>query len=292
MPPKKQSKKKKMNFMKSVFNSSLLLFIVFVVALMDLICLWKIEDNESLFLFLLIAFITRTQTENMIMVLAFPLIVVNVLVFLRTKFQSQEGFVSNDEYEPYDFQEWLKEYVQDETNSSKGLTYKDMTTQMNSYGNLFELIDVLLQGASQMQDSDDAENRKYVDNVKDYLILVYNLSERDPLYNTDDAKYVRKLGDDYNLFLIEKETQKRKKKVETEDDDDDNDDEDEDEDKDEDDDDDDDDDDTNVTTTKVPKKKNTENIEKQMDVLKETIQSINLEGLTGGMKKKKKKKKS
>jgi hypothetical protein len=292
MPPKKQSKKKKMNFMKSVFNSSLLLFIVFVVALMDLICLWKLEDNESLFLFLLIAFITRTQTENMIMVLAFPLIVVNVLVFLRTKFQSQEGFVSNDEYEPYDFQEWLKEYVQDETNSSKGLTYKDMTTQMNSYGNLFELIDVLLQGASQMQDSDDAENRKYVDNVKDYLILVYNLSERDPLYNTDDAKYVRKLGDDYNLFLIEKETQKRKKKVETEDDDDDNDDEDEDEDKDEDDDDDDDDDDTNVTTTKVPKKKNTENIEKQMDVLKETIQSINLEGLTGGMKKKKKKKKS
>ena len=255
MPPKKQSKKKKMNFMKSLFNSSLLLFIVFVVALMDLICLWKIEDNESLFLFLLIAFITRTQTENMIMVLAFPLIVVNVLVFLRTKFQSQEGFVSNDEYEPYDFQEWLKEYVQDETNSSKGLTYKDMTTQMNSYGNLFELIDVLLQGASQMQDSDDAENRKYVDNVKDYLILVYNLSERDPLYNTDDAKYVRKLGDDYNLFLIEKETQKRKKKVETEDDDDDNDDEDEDEDKDEDDDDDDDDDDTNVTTTKVPKKK-------------------------------------
>ena len=282
MPPKKQSKKKKMNFMKSIFNSSLLLFIVFVVALMDVICLWKIEDNESLFLFLLIAFITRTQTENMIMVLAFPLIVVNVLVFLRTKFQSQEGFVSNDEYEPYDFQEWLKEYVQDETNSSKGLTYKDMTTQMNSYGSLFELIDVLLQGASQMQDSDDAENRKYVDNVKDYLILVYNLSERDPLYNTDDAKYVRKLGDDYNLFLIEKETQKRKKKVETEDDDDDDDD-------DVDDDDDDDDDDTNVTTTKVPKKKKTENIEKQMDVLKETIQSINLEGLTGGMKKKKKK---
>ena len=285
MPPKKQSKKKKMNFMKSIFNSSLLLFIVFVVALMDVICLWKIEDNESLFLFLLIAFITRTQTENMIMVLAFPLIVVNVLVFLRTKFQSQEGFVSNDEYEPYDFQEWLKEYVQDETNSSKGLTYKDMTTQMNSYGSLFELIDVLLQGASQMQDSDDAENRKYVDNVKDYLILVYNLSERDPLYNTDDAKYVRKLGDDYNLFLIEKETQKRKKKVETEDDDDDdNDDDDVD-----DDDDDDDDDDTNVTTIKVPKKKKTENIEKQMDVLKETIQSINLEGLTGGMKKKKKK---
>ena len=281
MPPKKQSKKKKMNFMKSIFNSSLLLFIVFVVALMDVICLWKIEDNESLFLFLLIAFITRTQTENMIMVLAFPLIVVNVLVFLRTKFQSQEGFVSNDEYEPYDFQEWLKEYVQDETNSSKGLTYKDMTTQMNSYGSLFELIDVLLQGASQMQDSDDAENRKYVDNVKDYLILVYNLSERDPLYNTDDAKYVRKLGDDYNLFLIEKETQKRKKKVETEDDDDDDDD-------DVDDDDDDDDDDTNVTTTKVPKKKKTENIEKQMDILKETIQSINLEGLTGGMKKKKK----
>jgi hypothetical protein len=284
MPPKKQSKKKKMNFMKSIFNSSLLLFIVFVVALMDVICLWKIEDNESLFLFLLIAFITRTQTENMIMVLAFPLIVVNVLVFLRTKFQSQEGFVSNDEYEPYDFQEWLKEYVQDETNSSKGLTYKDMTTQMNSYGSLFELIDVLLQGASQMQDSDDAENRKYVDNVKDYLILVYNLSERDPLYNTDDAKYVRKLGDDYNLFLIEKETQKRKKKVETEDDDDDDNDDD-----DVDDDDDDDDDDTNVTTTKVPKKKKTENIEKQMDVLKETIQSINLEGLTGGMKKKKKK---
>lgn len=72
-------------------NSSLLLFLFVFAALINVIILWNKQDNESLFLFILIAFITYSQNKNMIYVLGCPLLVVNILMVLRKSFQ-HEGF--------------------------------------------------------------------------------------------------------------------------------------------------------------------------------------------------------
>lgn len=72
-------------------NSSLLLFLFVFAALINVIILWNKQDNESLFLFILIAFITYSQNKNMIYVLGCPLLVVNILMILRKSFQ-HEGF--------------------------------------------------------------------------------------------------------------------------------------------------------------------------------------------------------
>uniref|UniRef100_A0A6C0KIU2 Uncharacterized protein n=1 Tax=viral metagenome TaxID=1070528 RepID=A0A6C0KIU2_9ZZZZ len=96
---KKTKKTKKTNkkliptvsLLTALTNSSLLLFLFVFAALINVIILWNKQDNESLFLFILIAFITYSQNKNMIYVLGCPLLVVNILMILRKSFQ-HEGF--------------------------------------------------------------------------------------------------------------------------------------------------------------------------------------------------------
>lgn len=101
---KKQVKKKENKFaLKSnnifvlknnnIFNSSIFLFIITLISIIKIFYLWTNEDNESLFLFILIAFIVYNQDpkKNMIFVLGIPLIVVNVLIYTRGLFNN-EGF--------------------------------------------------------------------------------------------------------------------------------------------------------------------------------------------------------
>ena len=101
---KKTKKTKKTNkkliptvsLLTSLTNSSLLLFLFVFAALINVIILWNKQDNESLFLFILIAFITYSQNKNMIYVLGCPLLVVNILMILRKSFQ-HEGFSTLDQ---------------------------------------------------------------------------------------------------------------------------------------------------------------------------------------------------
>lgn len=96
----KKNKKSKQNktILKSSFsnlkyitNSSLLLFLFVFASLINVIILWNNQDNESLILFILIAFITYGNTKNMIYVLGCPLIIVNLLMLLKRLF-NREAF--------------------------------------------------------------------------------------------------------------------------------------------------------------------------------------------------------
>tara|TARA_A100001015_G_scaffold240393_1_gene274111 strand:+ start:2025 stop:2744 length:720 start_codon:yes stop_codon:yes gene_type:complete len=105
MPPKKTNKrksnKKKISMPKikilpknnNMLSSSLLLFLITIAAIINVFYLWTNQDNESLFLFILIAFIVYTEErqKNMILVLGIPFVVVNLLIYARKQFNS-EGF--------------------------------------------------------------------------------------------------------------------------------------------------------------------------------------------------------
>ena len=105
MPPKKTNKrksnKKKISMPKikilpknnNMLTSSLLLFLITIAAIINVFYLWTNQDNESLFLFILIAFIVYTEKreKNMILVLGIPFVVVNLLIYARKQFNS-EGF--------------------------------------------------------------------------------------------------------------------------------------------------------------------------------------------------------
>ena len=119
MPPRKTPKntskaRRKKSIMrlpsslKQLMHSSIILFLVFVVVLMDLMSLWKSNDNESLFLFIFIALLTYTQNQNMIVVLGVPLIIVNVLRMMK-KSLNHEGF-DDEKVNPYKFQEFARDY--------------------------------------------------------------------------------------------------------------------------------------------------------------------------------------
>tara|TARA_B110000467_G_C18275173_1_gene454911 strand:+ start:176 stop:796 length:621 start_codon:yes stop_codon:yes gene_type:complete len=135
----------------------------------------------------------------MIIVLGVPLVIINVLVFLRGKFRNKsEGFAQNvDEFNHYDFQEWVKKYVQSDDNLMDGSDYADMTEKMNIYGSLFDVVDPIMQDTTQMADNNDATNKETVENLQNYLTLVYNLNDKDDFYPLQDAKYVRKMIDTY-----------------------------------------------------------------------------------------------
>ena len=118
MPPKKTNKNKtnktnknktKLNMPKlktlsscnNILNSSLLLFVITIAAIVNIFYLWTNQDNESLFLFIFIAFIVYTQDgrKNMILVLGVPFVVVNLLIYARKQFNS-EGLESGSHHPP------------------------------------------------------------------------------------------------------------------------------------------------------------------------------------------------
>ena len=207
MPSSKSKKenKKKMNFWTCTLNSPLLLIVLFVVVLMNICCLWMNQDNETLFLFVLIAFLVHAQNKNMIIVLGVPLVITNILIVLRRHFRRPEGFAQNvEDFSLYEFQEWVKEYVLDDANMLNNSTYEDFTEQMNVYGSLFDVVDPILETATQMTSDDETTNKETVENLKNFLTLVYNLNESDELYDLDDAKYVRNMIDTYLEEMAEK----------------------------------------------------------------------------------------
>jgi len=78
-------------------KSSVTLYAVLVLAVIDLFVLINKQDNESLFLFLVISAIVYMKTNNMIVVLLVPLLTVNLLIYLRALLMNRrEGFSSDE----------------------------------------------------------------------------------------------------------------------------------------------------------------------------------------------------
>lgn len=95
-----------------MMKSTIALYGVLVLAVVNLFMLVQKQDNESLFLFLVISALAYTQTTNMISVLLIPLIFVNLLIFLRATFiMKQEGFDISSKEEVEEFKKWFSSVV-------------------------------------------------------------------------------------------------------------------------------------------------------------------------------------
>lgn len=103
---------KSRKFGKKMMKSTVSLYVVLLLALVNIFVLVQKQDNESLFLFLIISTLVYTQSTNMILVLLIPLIFVNLLIFLRKMFmKSYEGFDMESPEKVEEFKKWLSSVV-------------------------------------------------------------------------------------------------------------------------------------------------------------------------------------
>lgn len=91
-------------------KSTYMLYLILILAVSNLFVFITNQDNESLFLFLIISSLVYMKTTNMICVLLIPLISVNVLIYLRSILMGRrEGFDTDIQ----EFTEWFKTNVVD-----------------------------------------------------------------------------------------------------------------------------------------------------------------------------------
>ena len=160
----------------ALLRSTPQLYIVFFLALFNMLCLWMNQDNESMFLFIIIAFIAYTQNKNMILVIGIPFVVLNIMILLRTMFRgSTEGFFDYEVYKAYDLQEWVKNYVQKDDNK-----YADFTENISDeLGSLSEKVRKVLDNP---MTSKEDEREQHVNELKDFMLMVDIMQKDDPLY--------------------------------------------------------------------------------------------------------------
>ena len=213
MPPKKtktqKSKKRQgkskmvrsVSLLAQLFVSPLLLFVVFALALYKLMLLWQTQDNESLILFILIAFVVYTQCKNMILVLGIPLIVIHILLAMRSTFFN-EGFVDYSSFDPYSFQEWIKEFAERGYNRDYDeYEYQKFTEKLNDFGSLSTFMDNVMKPDNQMVNDMDTTNTRSINELKDYIMLVNFMPKKDPMYDSEQAEYIRLIVKEYTSFI-------------------------------------------------------------------------------------------
>lgn len=205
----------KRGILHTLFTSSILLFFVFIITLFYLWCLWEKQDNESIFLFILIAFIIYMQQKNMIIVLGLPLVLIHILILLRNQFRntSSEGFVNYEKYDPYLFQEWVKTFIKQDDKK-----YREFTSNIHeNYGSLSEMIDNMLDYPITLKDE---SNIKYVNELKDYMLMINLIPKTDKvLYDNKQVKYIRNMIKQYQKDIQEKTREEEKKKEDEDDED-------------------------------------------------------------------------
>ena len=104
MPSKKNRKslknmKQSTKYIEPILESSLMLYFVFFITVIEILCLLLNKDYESIGLFFILALVIYMMNTNMIVVLGIPFVVVSLLVGLRKIFRNsynQEGFEDNN----------------------------------------------------------------------------------------------------------------------------------------------------------------------------------------------------
>jgi hypothetical protein len=110
-------------------NSLWLLYLLFVLMLFQLSYLMYKRDNQSIFVFAIIIFISYLVNSNMIFVLGLSLISINLLIYLRTSvvFEGIENPVSSDETISSDEKINCKDF--------KGIMIKNVNLSLDSSDN-------------------------------------------------------------------------------------------------------------------------------------------------------------
>lgn len=144
----KKKTKTNNNLLKNIFNSTLLLYGVFLITCINIFNLIITKNDESLFLFILISIIVYDFNKNMIFILGIPLIIVNTLLYLKYVFNknklSLEGMETTDEHqdtEDEDMEDEIKredEDAEDENMEDEDTEDEEDTNLEEAFNNMFK----------------------------------------------------------------------------------------------------------------------------------------------------------
>ena len=174
-----------------LLSSTVILYFVLAITLLTLWSLWTEQDNESLFLFIIIAYVVYMKQKNMIYVLGVPFIAVNGLIHLRTLFRKQtgEGFINYETYDPFEFQTWMLNYV-DNDEKYEVFSEEISDDDGNNLGSFSQLFTDMRVNAMKSESSDS----QYVERFKDYLVYVQSITPSNKsMFKNDQVVYVRKM---------------------------------------------------------------------------------------------------
>ena len=183
------------SFLKKVFNSDIVLYIVFILALLNIGNLLYTNDNEGLFLFIMISFIVYTFNKNMIFVLLSSLITVNILNYLKKKYNNDfEGFEMKENFELRDLQIWLQYYFNNSEHKSILEKYKN-SDKINDYDNIYNLINPILE--EKVYDTKkklNEDNKKNLETLVEYLNFIDDIDNL-KIYKENEIEQIEYIKD-------------------------------------------------------------------------------------------------
>lgn len=188
-----------------IFNSQQILYIVFILALLNIGNLIYINDVESLFLFIMISFIIYMFNKNMILVLITPIIIVNLLIYIKTHYDNSiENFELNKNFGLRDLQMWLQNYFNDNTKKSILEKYKN-SDKINDFDNIYDLITPVLNEKIYDSKTELSEsNTKNLEKLIKYLNFIDEIDNL-KLYKEDEIEQIEYIKDtiivDLNKYL-------------------------------------------------------------------------------------------
>lgn len=134
---------------KNLLNNINLLYLVFVLFIINLGVFIYNKDNQSIFLFSVMALIIYFFNKNMIVVLLFPMIFINALLLIN-KLNSKEGFKENYE-EDFDNN---SDNSDDDSDNENEINVKGSEYNKNDNKKLIESIKKLVPASNKGNDID------------------------------------------------------------------------------------------------------------------------------------------
>ncbi len=198
MPKQANKNKKKKNqsassIVKKLLKSTFLLYFVFIVVLIDILCLWASRDNESVFLFIILAFIIYIQEKNMIIVLGVPFVIVNILIVLRKLFRKSKNEGFDDK-----FKDFAMNYVKDNEEEIDAFKFEDISGHASLYDMTRFIIDD--DDDKKLPDDNDDDDKKLPEEILyDFLDNVSNDKSLDS--NDEQVKFVKQMFRTYLKLL-------------------------------------------------------------------------------------------
>lgn len=162
-------------------KSTVTLYAVLVLAVINLFVFINNQDNESLFLFLVISTIVYMKTNNMIVVLLVPLLTVNLLIYLRALLMNRREGFSSDKIN-------LDRFVKFVVKNTDSKPEKDDKDGRIFY---FDFVKPVIEEL----DPDNLENIS-VKGMKNIMSLFGELNQTDE--SDIDSKYIKKMVKAFN----------------------------------------------------------------------------------------------
>ena len=87
------------SILNKLLNSTIILYLVFLLTCVNIFTFIITKNDESLFLFILISIIIYEFNKNMILILGIPILIVNFLLYLKKAFNTDVEILEEEPLE-------------------------------------------------------------------------------------------------------------------------------------------------------------------------------------------------